>query len=225
MTEAQRRALRELWPAYALPEDATPIDLDVAFGRRAPRYLEIGSGNGDCVLELARRNPDNDYLAVEVHRPGLGHLLARAAALGVRNVRVAALDVCDVLSRLPRESLAGVYVFFPDPWPKKRHHKRRLLQPGFLAQLAGPMARQACLFVATDCAEYAAQVAALAEQSAGWFNLAGQGQRAPRLKRRPRTRFEGRGERAGSQIADFVLARAVSQGSSSVSESTLANSA
>lgn len=224
MTEGQRRALESLWPVYGVADGRGPLDLDRMFGRRAPRHLEIGSGNGECVIELARRHPDNDYLAVEVHRPGVGHLLARLAALELANVRVAATDVCELLPRLPVESLSAVYVFFPDPWPKKRHHKRRLLKPEFLGLLAPRIARHACLFVATDCADYAAAIGSLIETLPGWCNLAGPGQRAPRLGRRPCTRFEARGRRSGAQIADFVLARAASHGSSSVSESTLGTS-
>ena len=140
MTTAQTRALEELLPRYALPEG--PLDLSALFGRDVRRTLEIGFGNGAALAELARRYPDEDFLGAEVHRPGVGHLLIALDAQQLGNVRVANEDAVQLLSeRLPDAALDAVLIYFPDPWPKKRHHKRRLLQPEFAALLARKLKR------------------------------------------------------------------------------------
>jgi tRNA (guanine-N7-)-methyltransferase len=206
LTRAQARALETLLPRYAVPP-AGAFDPQTVFQRRAPLYLEVGCGNGDCITALAAHHPDRDYLGVEVHRPGLGHLLLAAADAGLRNLRVCDEDVLSLLPRLPAGALSGAYVFFPDPWPKLRHHKRRLLQAPFFTEMRRCLARHARLYLATDSAAYATHIVALVSILPGWENLAGEGRAAPRPKFRPLTRFEARGLAAGHTVQDFVLSR------------------
>lgn len=205
ITSSQRRALDELAAAYRWPLDAhAPAAVT---GRLAPLWLEVGCGDGENVLASARAMPGRDYIACEVHGPGVGHLLNGIDAAELRNLRVAQCDVFDLLRTLPAAALTGVSVFFPDPWPKKRHHKRRLLQAPFFAEVARVLARDGRLFVATDWADYANDIAALVETLPDWRNLAGAGRMAPRLKARVLTRFERRALRDGRSVADFVFAR------------------
>lgn len=205
MTSSQRRALDELAPRYRWP--LSTVAPRVVTGRSAPLWLEIGCGDGENVLAAARAEPGRDYIACEVHGPGVGHLLNRIEAEGLTNVWVAQCDVTELLRCLPDAALSGVNVFFPDPWPKKRHHKRRLLQKPLLDALARVLARAGRVFVATDWAAYAEDIAALVADSPGWRNLAGPLGRAPRLKHRILTKFERKALREGRAVADFVLAR------------------
>jgi len=206
ITTSQRRALAELTERYRWPLDGSPIA--TVTGRAAPLCLEVGCGDGENVLAAARAAPERDFIACEVHGPGVGHLLNAIDAAALTNIRVAQCDVFELLSALPAGALSAVSVFFPDPWPKKRHHKRRLLQAGFLTAIARVLAREGRLYVATDWAEYAAEVGALIDVSAGWINLAGRGRAAPRLKARILTKFERKAIREGRAIADFVFAPA-----------------
>jgi tRNA (guanine-N7-)-methyltransferase len=207
ITTSQAAALRDLWPVYALPESG-PIVPAACFGRRAPLHLEIGAGDGECMLALAEAHPEFDFIAAEVHRPGLGHLLNRLEKRGLSNVRVYGGDVNDLLARLADDSLSGAYVFFPDPWPKTRHHKRRLVQAPFLARLRPKLLPQARLYVATDIEGYAEHVIEVTAPLRDWLNLAGAGRYAPRLKARIVTKFERKGLRENRRIFDFCFARA-----------------
>jgi tRNA (guanine-N7-)-methyltransferase len=194
LTVAQERALAELWPRYGLDFTPQPLDLDLVFGRRAPRIVEIGFGNGEALATMAAAAPDEDFIGIEVHEPGVGHCLLRIEALGLGNVRVVRHDAIDVLQRqLPAGSLAAVHLFFPDPWPKKRHHKRRIVQPDFVALVADRLEAGGILHVATDWPEYAEHIAAGVTAS-GRFSL------ADPASGRPRTRFQARGERLGHPI-------------------------
>ena len=205
MTTSQRRALDELADRFRWPLDArAPATIT---GRFAPLWLEVGCGDGENVLAAACSQPARDYIACEVHGPGVGHLLNGIAAAAICNLRVAQCDVFELLATLPSEALTGVSVFFPDPWPKKRHHKRRLLQRPFFAGLERVLAREGRLFVATDWIEYAADVAVLVDSLPGWCNLAGRGRAAPRLQARVQTKFERRARREGRLVTDFVFAR------------------
>lgn len=196
LTVAQERALSELWPRYGLDFAPQPLDLDRVFGRRAPRIVEIGFGNGEALATMAAAAPDEDFIGIEVHEPGVGHCLLRIEALGLGNVRVVCHDAIDVLQRqLPAGSLAAVHLFFPDPWPKKRHHKRRIVQPDFVALVADRLEAGGILHVATDWPEYAEHIAAVVAAS-GRFSL------ADPASGRPRTRFQARGERLGHPIWD-----------------------
>lgn len=209
-TRAQERALKELWPRFGLgpPASGAPplLDLVAAFGRAAPCVLEIGFGNGDALVTMAAESPDRNFLGAEVHAPGVGHCLLAIERLGLTNVRLLNQDAVDVLrERLPEHSLAGVHLYFPDPWHKKRHHKRRLVQPDFVALLGDRIAPGGYFHAATDWPDYAAHIQAVmagsrAFRPAGTDSPAGAGTR-------PRTRFEARGERLGHPIWEAVYRR------------------
>lgn len=205
LTSGQARALEQHWRDYGIDFSGAALDLHACFGRRAPRVLDIGCGMGDTTLELARRHPENDYLAVEVHRPGVGHLIRRAAAEGVYNLRVICHDVLDVLQTgLPERSLDQVYIFFPDPWPKKKHHKRRLVSTAFLARLLPKLKSHARLYLATDWEDLAAHMLQVCDDCDGLINLAGRGHYTPRPLWRPQTRFESRGRRLQHGVYDLA---------------------
>jgi tRNA (guanine-N7-)-methyltransferase len=206
MSPAQERALESLWPAFGIPYAASKLDFDLVFGRRAPRVLDIGFGMGETTATMAGARPDADFLAVDVHGPGVGSLLKRIADGGLANVRVMRHDAVEVVTAMiPPASLAGVHVFFPDPWPKKRHHKRRLLAAPFVHELAARLAPGGYLHVATDWEEYAQEILAtlgaepLLENTADAF--------APRPPERPLTKFEARGMKLGHGVRDLVFAR------------------
>src|SRR5262249_53971726 len=150
LSPAQERALETLMPAYGIAFSATPVDFDRVFGRRAPRILEIGFGMGETTATIADAQPQHDFIGIEVHSPGVGSLLRRVAERGLANVRVIRHDAVEcVMSMIAASSLAGIHVFFPDPWPKKRHHKRRLLTPAFVRELALRLAPGGYVHVAT----------------------------------------------------------------------------
>ncbi|HEY5719452.1 MAG TPA: tRNA (guanosine(46)-N7)-methyltransferase TrmB, partial [Gammaproteobacteria bacterium] len=191
MTPAQRRALEALWPRFGVPPGDGPLDLDALFGRHAPRVLEIGFGMGGSLLAMAAAAPEQDFLGIEVHRPGIGRLLAGLEAAGLGNVRVAEGDAVLLLrERLAAGSLDRLLLFFPDPWPKKRHHKRRLLQAGFVELVASRLRPGGVLHAATDWEPYAEQMLALLEACPRLENLAGSARFVPRPEYRPPTKFE-----------------------------------
>lgn len=203
MTPAQAAALTALWPAYGLDYAPCPADLPVLFGRDAERVLEIGFGNGDALLAQAEAEPQRDFLGIEVHRPGAGSLLRRADAQGVRNLRVSTHDAVEVLrDQLPPASFAAVHLFFPDPWPKKRHHKRRIVQPPFVALVAAVLVDGGRFHLATDWAPYAdwMRQAVSADPAFGPAY-------ASRADGRPQTRFERRGVRLGHSVEDLIYTR------------------
>jgi tRNA (guanine-N7-)-methyltransferase len=203
-TAAQARAQRELLPVWGIPYQPTPLDLERAFGRAAPKMLEIGFGMGETTAAIAAAHPEVDYLGVEVHGPGVGSLLNRIEALGLRNVRVVQHDAVEVLEHMiPPASLDAVHVFFPDPWPKKRHHKRRLIQADFVQLLASRMKPGAYLRVATDWEDYAQQILATLTAEAALVNAVDGF--APRPATRPETRFERRGAALGHRVWDVVF--------------------
>jgi tRNA (guanine-N7-)-methyltransferase len=204
MTVAQNRALDELLPRYSLSEG--PLDLTAVFGRDARRSLEIGFGNGDTLVELARRHPDEDFIGAEVHRPGVGRLLNALETGGLTNVRVACEDAVQLCAtRLPDACLDAVLVYFPDPWPKKRHHKRRLLQSEFAALLAARLKPGGRLHFATDWKDYAEQALAVLSACPALANTAAG--YVPRPAERPETRFEQRGLKLGHEVFDLVFRR------------------
>lgn len=205
MTAAQRRALEREWPRFGLAGDIR-LDLCEAFGRPAPRVVEIGFGMGEALVELAVRHPEWDFLGVEVYEPGIGRALNRLAALEIENVRLIAGDAAVLLERcLPPASVRGVLVFFPDPWPKKRHHKRRLVKPPFVAQIARVLEPGGWLQLATDWEDYARQMLAVIEAHPGFRNRYGPGRFAPGPLDRPVTKFHRRGERLGHRVRDLVF--------------------
>jgi tRNA (guanine-N7-)-methyltransferase len=206
VTDAQQRACEALLPRYGIPFAPGPVDLDRAFGRAAPKIVEIGFGMGETTADIAARNPATDYLGIEVHMPGVGSLLKRVAALGLTNVRVIRHDAVEVLERMiAPASLAGVHIFFPDPWPKKRHHKRRLIQPPFAKLAASRLKPGAVLHAATDWEEYAQQILEVLGNEPQLANTA-EGY-APRPDYRPLTKFENRGLKLGHGVWDVVFRR------------------
>lgn len=209
MGPRQREALERLWDrlAVTVPDGpGEPLDVAALFGRAAPVVLEIGSGMGEATLAQAGADPERDYLAVEVHTPGIARLLSEVDALGLHNVRALRADALEVLRhRLAPASLAGIHVYFPDPWPKARHHKRRIIQPAHTALLAGALEPGGRLHCATDWPDYAeAMLAALRAEPLLENTAPGY---APRPASRPVTRFEQRGIAAGRPIADLVFRR------------------
>jgi tRNA (guanine-N7-)-methyltransferase len=210
LTSGQERAFRELWPRFGVDwAPGRPLDLPPLFGDERPVYLEIGFGNGETLLALAARHPERDYLGIEVHRPGVGHLLLELDKRALTNVRVLRQDAVEVLAQgLAPGCLAGIYLFFPDPWPKTRHHKRRILNAE-LARLAARALRPGGLFhAATDWGPYAEQMLAVLSDAEPLFeNAAGPGAFAPRPEDRPLTRFERRGQRLGHGVWDLVFIR------------------
>ncbi|WP_133513122.1 tRNA (guanosine(46)-N7)-methyltransferase TrmB [Candidatus Thiosymbion oneisti] len=210
LTLAQARAYDALWPRFGIAwKPGEPLDLSALFGNSNPVYLEIGFGNGESLAELASRHPQRNYLGIEVHRPGVGHLLLEIERRGLTNLRVCHHDAVEVLEQgLARASLAGVYLFFPDPWPKQRHHKRRILQSRLLASLARVIRPDGIFHAATDWEPYARQMLALLTNADDLFvNLAGPGAFYPRPQTRPLTRFEQRGARLGHQVRDLIFRR------------------
>lgn len=208
MTDSQKRALDELWPRYGLAPPAAPLRLAQAFGREAPVVLEIGFGNGEHLLARAAAEPARDFVGVEVHRPGVGRVLNRAQAAGIGNLRVACHDAVEVLRDwLPARALAEIVVYFPDPWPKKRHHKRRLVQPAFAQLAASRLAPGGLLKLATDWADYARHMREVLDAEPALQNAAGAAGFVPRPDERPPTRFELRGQRLGHEVFDLVYRR------------------
>ena len=206
VSNAQRRAHDALLPAFGVRSSHDIVDLDRVFGRRATKILEIGFGMGETTAAIAARHPENDYLGIEVHTPGVGSVLKRIHDLELSNVRVIQHDAVEVLAHMiaPR-TLDGVHVFFPDPWPKKRHHKRRLIQPAFVALLAARMKPDAYLHVATDWQDYAAHILATLSAEPLLRNTT-EGY-APRPDYRPLTKFEDRGLRLGHEVRDIIFRR------------------
>jgi tRNA (guanine-N7-)-methyltransferase len=200
----QQRAYAELLPRYGVPFRAQALDLAALFGRSAPVVLEIGSGMGDTTAAIAQAHPDTDYLAIEVHTPGIGSLLKHLGERALTNVRVIQHDAVEVLREMiPAGSLAGIHIFFPDPWPKKRHHKRRILQPEFAALLASRLAPGGYVHFATDWVEYADHALAALAATPGLRN-AGDGF-VERPATRPETKFERRGIRLGHTVRDLYF--------------------
>jgi tRNA (guanine-N7-)-methyltransferase len=208
ITSAQERALEELWPRYGVEPGAAPLDLDTLFGRRARRVAEVGFGNGDNLLALATAYSADDFLGIEVHRPGVGRLLLQLEQRALGNVRVVCRDAVDVLERhLDGSCLDEILILFPDPWPKKRHHKRRLIQPPFVGLLAERLRSGGALRLATDWEPYAVEMLATLSAERRLRNVAAEGGFVPRPAERSPTRFERRGERLGHQVWDLEFRR------------------
>lgn len=207
ITVAQNAALENLWPVFGLDPEQT-FDPKQAFGRDAPLVLEIGFGNGESLAQMAADAAEKDFIGIEVHRPGVGHLLLKVEELGLSNVRVYCADAVEILrDKLPENSLDGVQVFFPDPWHKKRHHKRRLINTDFVALLADRLKPGGILHCATDWEDYAAQMLEVLEASPKLRNLVGKGSFSERPASRPLTKFETRGQRLGHGVWDLLFER------------------
>ncbi len=208
LTEGQERALTQLWPKYGIDHSPSLLDLDRHFSRNAPRLLEIGFGAGEALLEFAGAHPEFDCLGVEVHRPGVGRVLMQAQAGQLTNVRVICHDVVEVLERqIAPDSLDLIHIFFPDPWHKKRHHKRRLIQPVLVALLARALKSGGTVRLATDWEDYAMQMLAVVTADPSFRNIASSGEFSDRLAARPLTRFERRGQRLGHGVWDLQFTK------------------
>jgi tRNA (guanine-N7-)-methyltransferase len=206
VSHAQQRAHDTLLPRFGIPYAPQIADLDRIFGRSAPKILEIGFGMGETTATIAGQHPENDYLGIEVHTPGVGSLLKTIGEQNLSNVRIVQHDAVEVLSNMIEpETLAGVHIFFPDPWPKKRHHKRRLIQPEFIALLAGRLQPGAYLHAATDWQEYAEQILDVLNREPRLANTAPD--YAPRPDYRPQTKFESRGLKLGHGVWDVIFRR------------------
>jgi tRNA (guanine-N7-)-methyltransferase len=206
VSPAQQRAVETLLPRYGIPYAAQPLDLELAFGRAAPKILEIGFGNGDSTAAIAQAHPENDYLALEVHTPGVGNLLKLIEAQQIANIRIIQHDAVEVLrDMLADTSLSGVHIFFPDPWHKARHNKRRLIQAPFVAQLVQKLKPGGYIHVATDWQDYAVQVLRVLRAEPLLENTAAD--YAPRPEYRSLTRFERRGLKLGHGVWDLVFRR------------------
>jgi len=207
ITQGQQSALEQLWPQYGLPVGVR-MDANRVFGREAPLVLEIGFGNGESLAEMAVAAPERDFIGVEVHRPGVGHLLLQVHDQALANVRVYCADAVEVVRDcIADASLDRIQVFFPDPWQKKRHHKRRLINPEFVDQLATKLVPGGVLHCATDWEDYARHMLEVLDASDCYLNPAGSGQFAERPQYRPLTKFERRGQRCGHGVRDLVYRR------------------
>lgn len=209
ITPAQQRAFEQHWQRYGVDYAGQPRDLDALFGRSAPHVLEIGFGNGEALAWASEHDAARDYLGIEVHRPGVGRLMNALAARDARNVRLWSHDAVEVLEHeIPPDSLDEVRIWFPDPWHKKRHHKRRLIQPAFVQLLASRVKLGGLLHLATDWADYAAHMREVLEAAPAWRNRRGDGGYAERPPWRIETRFEQRGVRLGHGVWDLLYDRA-----------------
>jgi tRNA (guanine-N7-)-methyltransferase len=210
ITPAQQRALSELWSRYGVEAGGAAIDFTRVYGREAPVILEIGFGNGEALAAAAATHPEIDYLGIEVHRPGAGSLLRRLAAQEIKNVRVMLADAKEVLAtQIPESSLFGVHLFFPDPWPKKRHHKRRLVQPEFAGMVCRKLRPGGYFHLATDWEDYAGQMGLVLSATPGLVDASASEQFARLVGSRLSTRFEHRGRRLGHEVRDLVFQRTV----------------
>lgn len=208
LTDAQARALETLGGTWLLPGTGGRLALDEVFGRPAPRVLEIGFGDGEALVAMAARLPEVDFLGLEVHEPGVGHLLLRLEQEGLGNVRAICHDAAEVIARrLPPQAFAAINVFFPDPWPKKRHHKRRLIQAPLVARLAQLQPPGGLLHLATDWMPYAEHMAEVMAASPDYTVLGAEEAAADPLAWRPQTKFERRGLRLGHEVRDLYYRR------------------
>lgn len=206
MTAAQQRAIDTLWPQFGLDYRAGPADLNAAFGRANPKVLEIGFGMGTATVEIAKRLPQTDFLAIDVHGPGVGNILKLIGEGNVGNIRVMRHDAVEVVENMLADgSLDGIHIFFPDPWHKKRHNKRRLIQTPFVAKLLPKLKAGGYIHLATDWEEYAVQ---MLEVLSGFESLQNTAESyAPTPDYRPETKFEARGKRLGHGVWDLVFVR------------------
>jgi tRNA (guanine-N7-)-methyltransferase len=210
ITPAQQRALKDLWPRYGTETGDVPLDYAVIFGRRAPVILEIGFGNGDALVVEAAAHPENNYIGIEVHRPGIGNLLRRLDSLEISNVRVMLADAKEVLTaQIPEASLSGVHLFFPDPWPKQRHHKRRLVQPDFSTLVMRKLVPGGYIHFATDWKDYAEHMVSVLSRTPGLVEVSGLDEFRAMMASRGQTRYEQRGRKLGNQIWDLVFQRTI----------------
>ncbi|MCF6253758.1 MAG: tRNA (guanosine(46)-N7)-methyltransferase TrmB [Thiomicrorhabdus sp.] len=208
LSQAQQKAIDTLWPTFGLEVDNTLLDFSQVFHRDAPTIVEIGFGMGKSLAEMAEANPDNNYIGIDVHRPGVGALLRLIAEKELTNIRVFNHDAIEVLEQcIPKNSLAGLYLFFPDPWHKTRHHKRRILQPAFAQSIAQHLKIGGHFHMATDWENYAEHMMEVMSMAPNYRNTAGEKVYTPRPDYRPLTKFEQRGQRLGHGVWDLIFER------------------
>jgi len=204
VSNAQRRAYETLFSDYGIPFTKNLLNFELIFGRDAPKYLEIGSGMGETTASIAKSHPQNDYLVIEVYTPGVGSLLKQIEEFKLTNIRIIQYDAVEVMnSMFPQEYLDGVHIFFPDPWPKLRHHKRRLIQPKFISLLCKHLKFDGYIHVATDWNNYADQILKVMSNESSLTNITRDF--VPRPRYRPLTKFEQRGLRLGHKVWDLVF--------------------
>ncbi len=205
LTKGQESAMASLWPQFGIEPTETVLDLAALFGRTAPITLEIGFGNGESLWQMAQADPARDFLGIEVHTPGVGHLLKLMGETGVSNIRVLNSDAVDVLHKqIPPHSLDRVQLFFPDPWHKKKHHKRRIVQPAFVDLISSRLRHDGVLHMATDWQAYAEHMVDVMQARSDFQNLAENPPYSPRPDTRPLTKFEHRGLRLGHGVWDLL---------------------
>ena len=206
MTPSQQRAMNELWPIYGIDFSQTSLDFEKLFGNTNPVNLEIGFGNGESLLQMAMNSPDENFLGVEVHRPGVGKLLNDIEEHQLKNLRIMAHDAVEVLQNMiPTHSLHKVFLFFPDPWHKKRHHKRRIVQTTFAKKIAEKLIEHGQFHMATDWENYAMHMLEILEAMPEFKNIAGKNNFSQKPDYRPTTKFEKRGERLGHGVWDLIF--------------------
>jgi len=208
MTEGQRRGVEEHWPSYGLSLEEGAIDLTTLFGREAPVVVEIGFGMGDSLLQMAKDDPNTDFIGIEVHPPGVGRIVANAGEAGLDNLRVYCADALDVLKECVADaSLDRVQLYFPDPWHKKKHNKRRIVQPQFTELVRQKLKIGGVFHMATDWEPYAEAMVEVMNEEQHFKNQYGVGEFAPRPDYRPLTKFEKRGQRLGHGVWDLLYER------------------
>ncbi len=208
LTPGQQRALDQLWPRFGINHDGNRLNFDAIFGRSAPIILEIGYGNGESLVQMAKAAPERDFVGIEVHRPGVGRLLHRIEELGLTNLRTLCADAVEVLKQqIPMESIDRVQLFFPDPWHKKRHHKRRIVSKEWLDLVRSRLVPGGTIHMATDWEHYAEQMLKDLSSAEGFENCAENGGYIPRPEERPLTKFEQRGIDRGHGVWDLLFRR------------------
>ncbi len=208
MTPGQEKAFQENWSRFGIEADGQWLDFQALYGRNAPVILEIGFGMGDSLFEMAVAHPENNYLGIEVHKPGVGRLLGNIKKQALTNLKLMKFDALEVLTRqIPDESLSAVYLFFPDPWHKTRHHKRRIVQDDFIQLIRSKLALQGQFHMATDWQNYAQHMLEHMQRAEGFNNAAPDGTYIPRPDYRPMTKFEHRGKRLGHGVWDILFTK------------------
>ncbi len=208
MTPGQEKAYQENWSCYGIEADGQLLDFQALYGRKAPVILEIGFGMGDSLFEMAVAHPEYNYLGIEVHKPGVGRLLGNIKKQALTNLKLMKFDALEILTRqIPDESLSAVYLFFPDPWHKTRHHKRRIVQDDFIQLIRSKLVLQGQFHMATDWENYAQHMLAHMQRAEGFENAAADGTYIPRPAYRPVTKFERRGERLGHGVWDILFTK------------------
>ncbi len=211
-TLGQEKALQEVWPIFGLEVKDGLIDFCEVFGREAPTVLEIGFGMGESLVSMAKAAPEMNFIGIEVHKPGVGRLLSRIAEENLTNIRIYAEDAIEVLADcIPDNSLHTLQLFFPDPWHKKKHHKRRIVQADFAQTIKAKLLVDGCFHMATDWQNYAEHMMEIMEQAAGFSNKAGANNYSPQPETRPVTKFQRRGEKLGHGVWDLIYLRQVEQ--------------